>query len=89
MCYLLFGMFGTVTSGEVDLMFSPHFQSNVHVSKLALGIDKNTKKTQKVGLLFGIKHYFRDLNLIDSDFHKARSIYILLGVNAFFYIVKW
>ncbi|GFQ81674.1 retrovirus-related Pol polyprotein from transposon 17.6, partial [Trichonephila clavata] len=82
------GSFNTVSNGEVDLLFTSHFESDLQISTSAFVIEKVTDKIPHVSLPANICYKFNDLRLADPSFHKSANIDILLGVNVFLNLIN-
>ncbi|GFR22871.1 retrovirus-related Pol polyprotein from transposon 17.6 [Trichonephila clavata] len=82
------GSFNTVSNGEVDLLFTSHFESDLQISTSAFVIEKVTDKIPHVHLTCNICYKFNDLRLADPSFHKSANIDILLGVNVFLNLIN-
>ncbi|XP_035222190.1 uncharacterized protein LOC118195066 [Stegodyphus dumicola] len=82
------GSFNTVTSGEVELIFTPHFESNSKFRTYAFVIPRITSDVPNVSLPSKIANHFDDLVLADPKFYERKPIDILLGVNVFFTMLK-
>ncbi|GFR15528.1 retrovirus-related Pol polyprotein from transposon 17.6 [Trichonephila clavata] len=81
------GSFNTVSNGEVDLLFTSHFESDLQISTSAFVIEKVTDKIPHVSLPANICYKFNDFRLADPSFHKSANIDILLGVNVFLNLI--
>ncbi|GFR19059.1 retrovirus-related Pol polyprotein from transposon 17.6 [Trichonephila clavata] len=82
------GSFNTGSNGEVDLLFTSHFESDLQISTSAFVIEKVTDKIPHVSLPANICYKFNDLRLADPSFHKSANIDILLGVNLFLNLIN-
>ncbi|GFR07804.1 retrovirus-related Pol polyprotein from transposon 17.6 [Trichonephila clavata] len=82
------GSFNIVSNGEVDLLFTSHFESNLQISIFVFVIEKVTDKIPHVSLPANICYEFNDLRLADPSFHKSANIDILLGVNVFLNLIN-
>lgn len=82
------GNVGTVSTGEVDLLFSPHFNDSVKFSTSAFIIESICGKIPNATLSPELYDKFQDLILADPSFYKPGDIDILLGVNVFFTLLK-
>ncbi|XP_067129093.1 uncharacterized protein [Centruroides vittatus] len=82
------GSFHAVTSGEIELTFTPHFSSDLKFSTKAFVIKKITSDVPNVPLPPHLLNNFNDLVLADPFFFETRPVDILLGVNVFFTMLK-
>ncbi|XP_067119161.1 uncharacterized protein [Centruroides vittatus] len=76
-----------MSNGEVELIFTSHFKSELHASTSAFVIERVTEKLPYVSLPSDICNDFNDLILADPFFYMSRNIDILFGVNVFLSLI--
>jgi hypothetical protein len=82
------GEVSTISNGEVNLLFSPHFNDVLRVSTNAYVIERICGNIPSVNIPVELSKQYEDLMLADPRFNEKGTIDILLGVNVFFTLLN-